>query len=187
MPLDEAIAETIGRLDLKTVAIEEDTVSLRQLKALARGGARLVDGQGTVEFLRMRKSEAEIRLIEQSLRATEAGLDSALRRYRPGITEADAALELEYQIRKAGAERVKPNFVVASGPRGALPHGRATTRVLGPGDLLTLDIGGTVEGYFSDLTRTVCFGPPEQRQREIYELVGQVQRDAVARRSPPAW
>lgn len=179
-PLDEAVAGTIARLELKAVAIEEDAVSLRQLKALARGGARLVDARGTVEFLRMRKSEAEIRLIEQSLRAAEVGLENALRRLRPGMTEADATLELEYQIRRAGAERVKPNLVVASGPRSALPHGRPTTRVLGPGDLLTLDVGGAMEGYWSDLTRTVCFGPPSPRQREMYDLVAQVQRDAIA-------
>ena len=82
---------------------------------------------------------------------------------------------------RAGSEQPSFETIVASGPRAALPHGRASSRRLKRGDFVTLDFGATVEGYVSDLTRTVVLGRATTRQRRIYELIRRAQRAAVAR------
>jgi Xaa-Pro aminopeptidase/Xaa-Pro dipeptidase len=99
---------------------------------------------------------------------------------RPGLTEQDAALELEVSMRRAGAERVAFDTVLASGPRSALPHGRATNRRMVAGDLVTLDFGAVSTGYCSDCTRTVVLTAADDRQRGIYDVVLAAQRQALA-------
>lgn len=169
--LDAAICSAVQRLSIQRLAIEEDTVTVEQWNKLRETGAQLVSAAGAVEKLRLVKSAEEIQIIERAMRATEQALAEALQNFKIGMTEAEAAIELECGIRRHGADRIKPNFVVASGPRSALPHGRPTSRVIQPGDFLVMDIGGFVEGYYSDVTRTVVFGDPSPRQREVYNLV----------------
>jgi Xaa-Pro aminopeptidase/Xaa-Pro dipeptidase len=94
---------------------------------------------------------------------------------RPDVREDELAVELEYRMRRGGAERAAFETIVASGPRSALPHGRASDRRLRRGDLVTFDFGAVVGGYHSDCTRTLVLGPASAEQRTIYALV----RDAL--------
>ena len=99
---------------------------------------------------------------------------------RPGLREIDVAAELEHQARLLGAEGMSFETIVASGPRSALPHGRATTARLPRRGFLTLDFGVILNGYCSDMTRTIHFGAPKPKERSAYESVLEAQQAAVA-------
>ena len=99
---------------------------------------------------------------------------------RPGLREIDVAAELEHQARVLGAEGMSFETIVASGPRSAMPHGRATTARLPRRGFLTLDFGVILNGYCSDMTRTIHFGAPTPKERTAYESVLEAQQAAVA-------
>jgi Xaa-Pro aminopeptidase len=100
------------------------------------------------------------------------------------LKEVDIAAEITYRQRRAGAERDAFEPIVASGPRGALPHAHPTTRKIRSGDLLTLDFGCTVDGYSSDITRTVGIGAVRAPLRRLYAAVLEAQVAAVAAARP---
>ena len=130
------------------------------------------------------KDEGEIALIQRAADVADAGFSSVLQHIKPGVRERDVAIELEYTMQKAGSEQAAFETIVASGPRSALPHGRASMRRIQKGDFVTLDFGATVEGYISDITRTVIVGKPTSRQKRIYDLVRKAQRTAVQKARP---
>jgi Xaa-Pro aminopeptidase len=133
-----------------------------------------------VALLRRIKSKAEFERIRRACEIASDALEHASKVIRPGVTERFVAWEVERLMREAGAEAIKSNHVIASGPRGALPHGQATDRVLERGDLITLDIGARVDGYYSDITRTFALGPTNARAREVYGLVLEAQTIALS-------
>ena len=102
--------------------------------------------------------------------ASEALLET-LDRIRPGATEREIALDLEFAMRRRGVDKTSFDFIVASGVRGALPHGKASDKVIGQGELVTIDFGAIYTGYNSDETVTVAVGKPDLRQQEIYGIV----------------
>ena len=98
-----------------------------------------------------------------------------------GITERDFALELDFQIRRLGAAGNSFETIVASGPNGAKPHARPSTRRIDEGELVVLDFGALVDGYCSDMTRTVCVGEPAKPElRRMVDAVAEAQRAGVA-------
>lgn len=124
-----------------------------------------------VEEIREVKDAEEIRRIEAAQVLTDEAFEHICGVVRAGVTEADVALELEFFMRRAGSEGVAFAPIVASGPNSALPHARVTRRTIEPGDLVTLDFGARVDGYCSDMTRTLVVGQASGRQREIYDAV----------------
>jgi Xaa-Pro aminopeptidase len=126
---------------------------------------------GDVDRIRWVKDGAEIAAAARAAGIADGAFERLLGMLRPGLTEREAALELEIAIRRAGGERLAFDTVLASGPRGALPHGRATDRVMQRGDFVTVDFGAVYDGYVSDCTRTVALGSADARQREVYEAV----------------
>lgn len=124
-----------------------------------------------VDRIRWIKDGTEIAAVARAAEIADAGFERLLEVLRPGLTEREAALELEIAIRRAGGERLAFDTVLASGPRGALPHGRATDRIMQRGDFVTVDWGAVYDGYVSDCTRTVVLGGADARQREVYEAV----------------
>jgi Xaa-Pro aminopeptidase len=105
---------------------------------------------------------------------------------RPGLTEIEVAAELEHQARLQGAEGMSFETIVASGPRSALPHGRATATPLPRKGFLTLDFGIILQGYCSDMTRTVYLGKPRTKERAAYEAVLEAQQAGVQAVRPGA-
>ena len=133
-----------------------------------------------VEPLRLVKDEDELRIMsEAALKGCEL-FDHILEYLRPGLREIDVAAELEHQARVMGAEGMSFETIVASGERSALPHGRATAARLPKRGFLTLDFGIIHDGYCSDMTRTVHFGSPRQKERDTYRAVLEAQEAAVA-------
>jgi Xaa-Pro aminopeptidase len=98
---------------------------------------------------------------------------------RPGLREDEVSLMMETFMREHGASGPSFTFIVASGERSALPHGVASSKVLSVGDLVTLDIGAIVDGYCSDLTRTVCLGKATAKQKKIYRTVWNAQTKSL--------
>jgi Xaa-Pro aminopeptidase len=133
-----------------------------------------------VEPLRMVKDEEELALISEAAQLGCKLFDHILGFVRPGIAEIEVAAELEHQARLWGAEGMSFETIVASGERSALPHGRATSARLPRRGFLTLDFGVILEGYCSDMTRTVYLGSPKARERDAYAAVLEAQEAAVA-------
>lgn len=133
-----------------------------------------------VERLRMVKDQDELDLMREAALTGCKLFDHMLGFARPGLREVDAAAELEYQARRMGAEGMSFETIVASGPRSALPHGRATEARLPRRGFLTLDFGVILKGYCSDMTRTIHFGTPRPNERSAYESVLEAQQAAVA-------
>jgi len=133
-----------------------------------------------VEALRWLKDEDELALMGEAAELGCTLFDHMLGFIRPGLTETAVAAELEYRARLKGAEGMSFESIVASGVRSALPHGRATAAKLPRRGLLTLDFGVILNGYCSDMTRTVCLGKPTKRELAVYEAVLEAQEMAVA-------
>lgn len=155
---------------------------------LARGlkGALLVPHDGLVEPLTMIKDGSEIDLIDRAARIADKAFMQMLKIIRPGMRELDVARELEYIMLKLGAEGTSFDTICASGARSALPHGRASKKRLDAGDFVTLDFGALVDGYCSDITRTIVLGEATARQRRIYRIVQTAQAKATAHVRPGA-
>jgi Xaa-Pro aminopeptidase len=124
-----------------------------------------------VEALRESKDSGEVSLIRQAGEMAISALRTTLEMVRPGLSELNVAGILEKALRDEGSEDFPFATIVASGHRAALPHARASSRVLERGDLLLLDFGAQYKGYCSDITRTVVLGPASDEQRAIYEIV----------------
>jgi len=133
-----------------------------------------------VETLRLVKDEDELRIMAEAALMGCRLFEQMLGFLRPGLMEIEVAAELEHQARLLGAEGMSFDTIVASGPRSALPHGRATTARLPRRGLLTLDFGIIHDGYCSDMTRTVYFGTPKPKERGAYQAVLEAQEAAVA-------
>jgi len=133
-----------------------------------------------IETLRMVKDEDELTLMREAALLGCRLFDHILAFLRPGLREIDVAAELEHQARVLGAEGMSFETIVASGPRSAMPHGRAPTARLPRRGFLTLDFGVILNGYCSDMTRTIHFGAPKSKERIAYESVLEAQQSAVA-------
>ncbi len=177
------LAETLSRLRPARTGFESDKVTvaaLREWEGRFTGSTTLVPVEGLVEGLRLVKDQDEIALLRRAAQLADAGFEFARRFVRPGRTEREVSLELEFFLRRNGADGPGFEFIVASGPRGSLPHGAASERVIGSGELVTIDFGCFVQGYTSDLTRTVAVGRPSERLQEVYEVVRRAQEAGVA-------
>jgi Xaa-Pro aminopeptidase len=124
-----------------------------------------------VEGLRESKDAGELALIERAAGVAVRALSSTLRQIRAGLTELEVAGILEKALRDEGSEGHPFEAIVASGPRSALPHARASTRAIQPGDILLLDFGAECGGYCSDVTRTVVVGHASDDVRAVYDVV----------------
>ena len=132
-----------------------------------------------VEQFRLVKDASEIAALRESAARLAQVAEAAFRSIRAGVTERDVAAAIETAMRAAGYERLAFDTIVASGPNAALPHYRAGTRSLRQGDLVVLDFGGVLDGYCSDLTRTVSVGAPTPDAHRLHAAVRDAQRAAI--------
>jgi Xaa-Pro aminopeptidase len=182
-PLLEAAAAWFSRRREPYIAVEAEHMTLATRAALARSlskRTRLKPLQGLVERLRMVKEPAEVALIRSAVRLGSSLFDRALKELRPGVTEAEVAAEIEYAARRAGAQGMSFETIVAGGRRSALPHGIASSQPLPNKGFVVLDFGVILGGYCSDMTRTVHMGRAPRQAREMYEVVRKAQERAVA-------
>jgi len=169
--------------DLDRLGLEAEHVSWAQKRRFRTTwfeGTELVATEGLVEGLRERKDAGEIARIEAASAMADAALAAVRHRLGEGATEAEVALELEWQMRRLGAEGPSFETIVASGPNGAKPHHRAGPRRVAEGDLVVIDFGALVEGYHSDMTRTLMVGEPSDTQARMFDVVHEAQAAGVA-------
>lgn len=185
----ETVAAVISRKRLKNIGFEKSRIPFETWAALKEAlplGTALVPVGPEVERLRMIKSADETHRIRQSVRTNSEAFDAAIRRIRPGISENDIAAEIEYQMRRRGAEKPAFDTIVAAGVRTALPHAQPTGNKLGNNELLLIDMGATRNGYASDMTRMLFLGKPDKRVLRQYDAVLRAQLAAVAAVRPGA-
>jgi len=132
-----------------------------------------------LDELRMVKDQWEVERIRAAGEVTAQVFREVLPQIQPGARECDLAAEIEYRMKCSGAEGPAFSTIVASGPRGAWPHARASSRRLQRGELVILDLGAILGGYAADMTRTVYLGAPTRRARQLYESVAAAQRETV--------
>ncbi|KAA5831871.1 aminopeptidase P family protein [Saccharopolyspora hirsuta] len=174
---DLTLAERIGAAaaEHRRVGFESQhvTVDRRDVLADAAGEAELVRAPGHVEHLRLVKDEIEIEALRMACAAADRALADLIEHggLRPGRTELEVARELDARMLDHGAAGPSFATIVAAGANSAVPHHRPTDAVLTAGDFVKMDFGALVDGYHSDMTRTVVLGKPADWQREIYELV----------------
>ena len=145
--------------------------------------AEVVATRGLIEELRAVKSPAEVDRIEAAGAIADAALAEVIPMFAEHPTEIDIAIALESTMRHLGAEGPAFETIVASGPNSAVPHHRPTSRMIGEGDLVVIDMGATVDGYRSDMTRSFSLGAPDQTAARLLDVVAAAQRaglDAVA-------
>ena len=171
------------------LGFESEAVSHAVFQALARimqetSGGSLLPCRGLVEASRAVKSADEVALVQRAVDITSQAFEETLPLVRPGAVERDLALEIEFRMKRAGAEEIAFDLIVASGPRSALPHGRASDKRLSAGEFVVFDIGARHRGYHSDMTRTVHLGKPSPAARDLYETVLRAQLAGIEAAAP---
>lgn len=139
----------------------------------------LVPAGGLVEELRMIKDQEEIQVMQRAADLADATFQHILGLVAPGKTEREIDLEMEMFMRKGGATCSSFDTIVASGERSALPHGVASSKVIQGNEFITFDFGALLDGYCSDLTRTIAVGSPDPKLKEIYDIVLEAQLTAL--------
>ncbi len=184
---------SIGQKDLVTGAVTSAGVTRLGLEADAvtwsaqRNYAEhwfpeleLVPTTGLVTGLRLHKDDGELDRISAACAIADAALAEVRSRLAEGPTEVEFGLELDAAMHARGADDVSFETIVASGPNGARPHHRPSHRTVVEGDLVVIDFGALVDGYHSDMTRTVMVGPPTPTQSRMYDVVVEAQAAGVA-------
>jgi Xaa-Pro aminopeptidase len=174
--------DMIKSVGARRVAIEADVVSHRLWGQLAAAApeVELVEAAGWVETDRAIKEPAEIERIRSAGAIADRALAAILRRIKPGMTECELALALEWEMRTGGADGLAFGIACLAGPDAALPHGSPSSRELRIGQVLLFDFGAMVDGYRSDMTRTLFVGKPNPRDVQIYETVAAAQAASIA-------
>lgn len=174
---DAAATEGVRRL-----GYDPSHLSCELKDQLAEGakGLEVAPAGGLVEELRARKSQEEIDCISAAAALADQAVGHMIKLLRPGVREREVALEGEFLMRREGADGVGFEVIVASGPRSALPHAETSDREVQAEDLVLIDIGARFSGYCSDMSRTYAVKRASQEVRDIYRIVYQAQRAAVA-------
>ncbi len=186
VPMTQDIAQAVREMGGERWGFDATAVTFDIYQRLQEKGVPLVPTRGVVLSLRMVKDEEEIAKLRRACSIAADALEEAIDRVRPGMKERDIALWLEVRMREMGAQGPAFPFIVASGPRGSLPHATAGERAFQAGDLVTFDVGCRYFGYHSDITRTVALGTPPAELQRVYEVVREAQEAGIAAVRPGA-
>lgn len=171
----DAIRDFARDNNLRVLGLEAQHVNVAQFKAwqkaLRSAGAKLKPVEDVIKKLRATKDEDEIDKIRAAVKLTDAAFTHLMSQVRVGMTEKQGAWIIESYMRENGAERMAFDPIVASGPNAALPHAEPTEREFQLGEPITIDIGAQMDGYNSDMTRTITLGHATEKFDEIYRIV----------------
>jgi Xaa-Pro aminopeptidase len=177
----EALANLLSESRARKIAFEADYTSVASYHDLVGRlpGVEFLPADDELSGLRNIKDAGELETLEKVAAIASRALLEIIPEIKPGAVESEVAWALEVAMRRGGAEGKSFDFIVASGVRGALPHGKASDKVIAAGELVTVDFGAFYQGYCSDETVTVCLGEPDSRQFEVYETVRMAQQLAI--------
>ena len=172
------VEELLKKHGVKQVYMETEMLSVAQARRFEKcfegAGAQAVLDEtldNAIRDLRMIKSPEEVKKIEASQEITDAAFQHILPYIKEGVTERELALEIEFFMRHQGAEAVAFDLIVAAGKNGSQCHAVPTGYQIQKGDFITMDTGALLDGYHSDMTRTVALGQVSQEQKDIYDTV----------------
>jgi Xaa-Pro aminopeptidase len=180
--LHKAVAAWLKTNKVRRVGYEEAHLNCADFSCLQQGAGRRIKFlpvAGLVEQLRAVKDEEEVAKIRSAGGITADVFEKVLRSVRPGVSESELGAEIEYLMRKMGAEGVAFETIVASGARAALPHARTSRKLLMENELVIFDLGAILGAYAADMSRTVYLGQPSRRVRSLYNAVVEAQEKAV--------
>ena len=166
------VSDVINKEGMKAVGFEGGSLCFSWHRAIhSKLNAAEFQQSVNLDFLRQLKSEEELQCIRRAMDIGDEAFAYILSYIRPGISENDVAAALENAMRQKGSQRPSFATIVASGKRGSLPHGTATEKLINSGEFVTMDYGAVYRGYHSDMTRTICVGAADERQRRVYDTV----------------
>ncbi|MDW0112132.1 Xaa-Pro peptidase family protein [Sporosarcina saromensis] len=181
----EEVAAQVQEMNIQTLGFEKDDVTFGMYELYnEKVQAELKPVSGIIEKQRMIKSAEEIEILKDAAKIADDAFAHICTFIKPGVSELEVSNELEMFMRKQGATSSSFDIIVASGERGALPHGVASAKIIQSGELVTLDFGALYNGYISDITRTVAVGEPSEQMREIYEITRAAQQKALEEIKP---
>jgi len=175
----EFSAQQLNDLNIDKCGICQNNLTVTWHKHLTKKKIRTVAIDSVISNIRSVKSDLEIRAIAKALRCAEEAFTNTLTKIREGMTEMDVRLELEWQMMRLGASEPAFETIVAAGANASLPHAHAGTRKLKANKMLLIDFGARVNGYNSDLTRTLFIGNIPKIWLERYELILQAQQAGI--------
>jgi Xaa-Pro aminopeptidase len=159
--------------------LETTTVGARQRLGSVLSQCILVPDAAMFAGLGWVKDRDELSSIKKAVEISDLAFERIVNIIAPGVRERDIAAELEYQMMMLGSEKPAFDSIVASGVNSAMPHAGVSARKVKKGEFVTMDFGATVDGYVSDITRTVMVGKASQRQKKIYGIVLKAQKAAI--------
>jgi Xaa-Pro aminopeptidase len=178
---DQGLADLTARYGLKKIGFDATHTNYQVYYSWkkAMDQVEFVPLDDDIEAIRRCKDAEEILAIRKAIDVSTNAFATIVERIRPGVTEREIAIDLDYTMQRLGAEKPSFDTIVASGPRAALPHGQPTDRILQAGEPLVIDFGAQVNGYCSDETVTVCVGKPERQIGDICTVVRDAKQKGV--------
>ncbi|MBQ7384971.1 MAG: aminopeptidase P family protein [Ruminococcus sp.] len=171
----ESVNELISANNISEILLESEKVTLSDFNAMQKNvNAKLIDSNelsSAIKELRIIKTDDEVEKLKKAQDIAEKAYLEVLNIVKPGITEREIALELEYLMKKNGAEKIAFDLITVTGKKTSLPHGVPADVKVQNGDFVTFDIGAVYEGYHSDMTRTIAVGEVSEEQKKIYDIV----------------
>lgn len=183
--LFDQINELLKKHGAKTAAIESDTMTVSMLNMYKERitAAEIVSSSAlsdAIGELRIVKTQDEIDKMIKAQRIAEAAFENVLNFIKPGVTEKEIGLCLDYYMLKNGAEALSFDTIAITGANTSLPHGVPGDNVVKEGSFVLMDYGATYDGYHSDMTRTVCVGKPTEKMEQVYNIVLDAQLKTIA-------
>ena len=180
------LPDLVHQVGAKRVGFESTHLTVdqhQQWQEVAEGAVstsefELVPTTGLVERIRAVKDEGELGKIKKAIALSDQAIAHIADFIEPGMTEKEAAWELEVFMRTRGAEKLAFDTILGSGPNGAMPHATVSERAIRAGEPIVIDMGAMVDGYNSDMTRTICAGRPDDKFQGIYAIVLEAQLTA---------
>lgn len=188
--LDKWLPEMLKEFNIKRLGFEATDFSYfiyRKMKeALDKNGdsVQLIPVEGLVEELRIVKEKEEIENLKKAAALADMAFEHLCALIKPGMTEKEAAWEMEKSMREKGSQPIPFELIVTSGPSSALPHAKPTDKAIVEGEPVVIDIGAKTGYYCSDMTRTICVGEPQDKFNKIYDIVLGAQLAAMATIEP---
>ncbi|MFA5374557.1 MAG: Xaa-Pro peptidase family protein [Dehalococcoidia bacterium] len=174
--------ELTSSLSAKKIGFDANDISFSTYRSVTADirGKELIPTEGLVESLRAVKDADELALMIKAIKVCDAAFEQVASKMRTGMTESEVAWEVEKTMRENGSGVLPFNIIVASGPNAAKPHHQPTSRPIAAGEPVIIDMGASIEGYTSDLSRTICLGKQDEKFGKIYDLVLGAQLTAIA-------
>jgi Xaa-Pro dipeptidase len=183
--MQEALAG-LGVTAASSIAVEKETLPYARGEKLLGmfNDSKLVGAEVLLNELRLIKEESELETLREAARLADYGVEVGVAALKEGVTEMEVLAKIEYELKKKGISQMSFSTMVLFGEKAGQPHGKPGLRKLQKGDFVLFDLGVVLDGYCSDITRTVAFGDLDEKRREIYDTVLQAQLKALEASKP---